>query len=88
MGQRAGGLHVGDGSVEGMCGSAGYLGVNLSRTYDNVLGAGTSIGKAPVEIDLTYTFTPKKFKQRRICVFAEVERMMMIKNGTIYVSGS
>ena len=88
MGQRAGGLHVGNGATEGMCGSAGYMGVNLSRTYDNVLGAGTSVGKAPVEIDLTYTFTPKKFGQRRICVYAEVERMMMIKNGTIYVSGS
>jgi len=88
LGHRAGGNSGFSTFDEGMCGSAGYMGVNLSRTYDNVLGAGTSIGKAPVEIDLTYTFTPRKFKQRRVVVFAEVERMMMIRNGTIYVSGS
>ncbi len=88
MGHRAGGLSGFNAYDEAMPGSAGYMGVNLSRTYDNVLGAGTSIGKAPVEIDLTYTYTPRKFKQRRIVIFAEVERMMMIKNGTIYVSGS
>jgi hypothetical protein len=88
MGHRAGGLSGLNIYTEGMCGSAGFMGVNLSRTYDNVLGAGTSIGKAPVEIDLTYTYTLKKYRQRRVVVFAEVERMMMIKNGTIYVSGS
>lgn len=87
MGSRAGGLSWVP-NQNGFCGSAGYMGVNLSRTYDNVLGAGTSIGKAPVEIDLTYTYTTKKYKQFRVVVFAEVERMMMIKNGTIYVSGS
>ncbi len=91
LGHQAGGLHTttpADKVVEGLCGSAAFMGVNLSRTYDNVLGAGTSVGKAPVEVDLTYTYTPDKFAQRRVLVFAEVERMMMIKNGTIYVSGS
>lgn len=91
MGHQAGGRDTttpGERVVETMCGSAAFMGVNLSRTYDNVLGAGTSIGKSPVNIDLTYTYTPQKFAQRRVCVYAEVERMMMIKNGTIYVSGS
>lgn len=71
-----------------LSGSLGYMGVNLSRTYDNVLGAGTSIGKAPVELEITYTRTPQNFKQLRVLTWCENERIMMIKNGTIYVSGS
>lgn len=71
-----------------LCGSLGYMGVNLSRTYENVLGAGTSVGKAPVEIELNYTRTAENFKQLRFLIWCENERIMMIKNGTIYVSGS
>ena len=72
-----------------LSGSLGYMGVNLSRTYDNVLGAGTSIGKSPVEINLKYTLTPQNGQQNtRVLTWSECERVMMVKNGTIYVSGS
>ena len=72
-----------------LSGALGYLGVNLSRTYDNVLGAGTSIGKSPVEINLKYTLTPQNGQRNtRVLTWSECERVMMVKNGTIYVSGS
>tara|TARA_R110000737_G_scaffold287262_1_gene293786 strand:- start:75 stop:1607 length:1533 start_codon:yes stop_codon:yes gene_type:complete len=65
-----------------------YMGVNLARTYDNVLGAGTNISKSPVEVELNYTRTKQNWRQLRMLLWCENERLMMIKNGTIYVSGS
>jgi len=88
FGHIAGSVDLVNGGATTMTGSAGFMGVNLSRTYDNVLGAGTSVGKAPVEVELTYDYCPQDFKQRRVLMWVEAERMMMIKNGTIYVSGS
>lgn len=73
---------------DALCGSLGYLGINLSRTYDNVAYAGMSVGKSPVTIDLTYQRTDQNYTQNRILVWCENERVMMIKNGTIFVSGS
>jgi len=69
-------------------GALAYMGVNLSRTYDNVLGAGTNISKSPVEIELNYTRTNQNWRQLRMLMWCENERLMMMKNGTIYVSGS
>ena len=71
----------------GLSGQLGYMGVNMSRTYDNVLGAGTSVGKAPVEIIYNRQRTNEEYGQVRVLVWAECERIMMIRNGTIYVSG-
>lgn len=71
-----------------LSGALSYLGVNLSRTYDNVVGAGMAIGKSPVEVDLTYQRSRENFKQNRILVWCENERVMLIRNGTIFVSGS
>tara|TARA_R110000824_G_scaffold204549_4_gene389323 strand:+ start:1641 stop:3167 length:1527 start_codon:yes stop_codon:yes gene_type:complete len=68
--------------------SLAYMGVNLARTYDNVLGAGTNISKSPVEVELNYTRTEQNWRQLRMLLWCENERLMMIKNGTIYVSGS
>ncbi len=69
-------------------GALSYYGVNLARTYDNVLGAGTNISKSPVEVELNYTRTSENWRQLRFLLWCENERIMMIKNGTIYVSGS
>jgi len=71
-----------------LCGSLGYMGINLSRTYDNVAYAGMSVGKSPVELNLTYQRTQQNYEQNRVLVWCENERVMMIKNGTIFVSGS
>ncbi len=69
-------------------GSLAYYGVNLSRTHDNVLGAGTAIGKSPVEVRLTLQQTAEVLRARRLMIWAECERVMVIKNGQIMVSGS
>jgi len=69
-------------------GSLAYYGVNLSRTHQNVLGAGTSIGKSPVEVRLTLQQTQQVSEARRLLIWAEVERVMVIKGGQIIVSGS
>jgi hypothetical protein len=64
------------------------MGVNLSRTHDNVLGAGTAIGKSPVEVRLTLQQTQQVARARRLMIWAECERVMIIKGGQIMVSGS
>lgn len=69
-------------------GSLQYMGVNLSRTHDNVLGAGTAVGKSPVEVRLTLQQTAQENRARRLMIWAECERMMVIKGGQIMVSGS
>lgn len=69
-------------------GSLQYMGVNLSRTHDNVLGAGTAIGKSPVEVRLTTQQTQQVSRARRLLIWAECERVMVIKGGQIMVSGS
>jgi len=69
-------------------GSVQYMGVNLSRTHDNILGAGTAVGKSPVEVRLTTQQTQQVARARRLMIWAECERVMIIKNGRIMVSGS
>ena len=71
-----------------LCGSLGYLGINLSRTYDNIVSAGIAVGKSPVEIDLTYQRTAENFEKVRLLLWTENERVMLIRNGTIFVTGS
>jgi hypothetical protein len=66
----------------------GYMGINLSRTYDNVIGAGMAIGKSPVEVEIGYQRTKENDEQLRVLVWTENERVMLIRNGTIFVSGS
>ncbi len=76
---------LGENNLQGSC---QYLGCNLSRTHANVLGAGTSIGKSPVELRLTTQHTQENYGAKRILIWAEAERMMVIKGGQIMVSGS
>ena len=65
-----------------------YMGVNLSKdATQNYIGNGTQVGRQPVIITLNRTRTPEDVGQLRVLVFAEVERMMMIKSGNIFMSG-
>ena len=69
-------------------GSVQYMGVNLSRTHDNILGAGTAVGKSPLEVRITLQQTAEVNRARRLMIWAECERVMIIKGGQIMVSGS
>lgn len=65
-----------------------YLGVNLAHTKENVPNAGLTIGRSPVTLTLTKDFTPNVWGSQQLVCWAEAERQMVIKNGTIFVSGS
>jgi hypothetical protein len=65
-----------------------YLGVNLAHTKENVPNAGLTIGRSPVTLRLTKDFTPNVWGSQQLVCWAEAERQMVIKNGTIFVSGS
>lgn len=65
-----------------------YLGVNLSKdATQNYVGNGTQVGRQPVIVTLNRTRTSEDVDQLRVLIFAEVERMMMIKSGNIFMSG-
>tara|TARA_R110000744_G_scaffold9902_1_gene31364 strand:- start:2004 stop:3533 length:1530 start_codon:yes stop_codon:yes gene_type:complete len=68
--------------------SLNYLGVNLSKDAGmNYVGNGTQIGRQPVIVTINRTRSPEDVGQLRVLVWAEVERMMMIKSGNIFMSG-
>ena len=65
-----------------------YLGVNLSKDAGmNYVGNGTQIGRQPVIVTLNRTRVPTDVGQIRVLIWAEVERMMVIKSGNIFMSG-
>ena len=65
-----------------------YLGVNLSKDAGmNYVGNGTQIGRQPVIVTLNRTRSPEDVGQLRVLIWAEVERMMLIKSGNIFMSG-
>lgn len=65
-----------------------YLGVNLSKDAGmNYVGNGTQIGRQPVIVTLNRTRVPTDNGQLRVLIWAECERMMMIKSGNIFMSG-
>ena len=68
--------------------SLNYLGVNLAKDAGaNYVGNGVQVGRQPVIVTLNRTRTTEDTGQLRILIFAEVERMMMIKSGNIFMSG-
>lgn len=68
--------------------SMNYLGVNLSKDAGmNYVGNGTQVGRQPVILTLTRERTFQDQGQLRVLIWAEVERMMMIKSGNIFMSG-
>ena len=65
-----------------------YIGVNLSKDAGmNYVGNGTQIGRQPVIVTINRTRTNQDNAQLRVLIWAEVERMMMIKSGNIFMSG-
>jgi len=65
-----------------------YIGVNLSKDAGmNYVGNGTQIGRQPVILTINRTRTNQDQAQLRVLIWAEVERMMMIKSGNIFMSG-
>jgi len=68
--------------------SLNYIGVNLSKDAGmNYVGNGTQIGRQPVIVTINRTRSPEDVGQLRVLIWAEVERMMMIKSGNIFMSG-
>lgn len=68
--------------------SLNYLGVNLSKDAGmNYVGNGTQIGRQPVIVTLNRTRVPTDAAQLRVLIWAECERMMLIKSGNIFMSG-
>jgi hypothetical protein len=74
--------------VQGANATEQYLGVNLAHTQENVPNAGLTIGRSPVTLTITKDFTPQLWGSQQLVCWAEAERQMVIKNGTIFVSGS
>ena len=65
-----------------------YLGVNLSKdATQNYVGNGIQVGRQPVILTLDRQRTAEDFAAIRVLVWAEVERMMLIKSGNIFMSG-
>jgi len=65
-----------------------YLGVNLSKDAGmNYVGNGTQVGRQPVIVTLDRTRVPTDTAKLRVLIWAEVERMMLIKSGNIFMSG-
>ena len=71
-----------------LIGEAHYYGVNLSKTHQNVLNAGTSIGRQPVELIFGDTKVAEDLAGRQLLIWANCERMLSIVKGKINVSGS
>ena len=71
-----------------LCGKGHYYGINLSRTYANVLGAGTSVGRQPVLLELTDNRPATDLAAKIVHIWAACERVMMVQNGRVRVSGS
>jgi hypothetical protein len=71
-----------------LCGKGHYYGINLSRTYSNVLGAGTSVGRQPVLLELTDNRPATDLAAKIVHIWAACERVMMVQNGRVRVSGS
>lgn len=72
----------------GLNGTEGFLGIDLSHTKENVVGAGTTVGTSPLELIITKVLTAVQYEAQQIIVWGECERIMRISNGELFVSGS
>jgi hypothetical protein len=71
-----------------LCGRGHYYGVNLSRTYANVIGAGTAVGRSSVLLTLTDNRAATDLSAKLVHIWVACERLLSIKNGRLRVSGS
>jgi len=74
--------------MSGLCGTDSYMGINLAHTDLNSIGAGTTVGTSPLQLEITRNLTNAVYSPLHIMVWAEAERIMRISNGDIFVSGS
>jgi len=72
----------------GLNGTEGYMGIDLTHTRANVVGAGTSVGTSPMQLIITKTATVANYSAQQVIVWCEAERIMRISNGELFVSGS
>lgn len=89
------GIYSGKSTAGSFLGQQYYLGVNLAKTYNNVRSAGVRVGNSPIRLAIDYTFVKAtdgilgdnfSANNRNLSLFANVERSMLIKNGSIMVS--
>ena len=70
-------------------GTAHYYGINMSKPgYQNVVGAGTAVGRNPVTLEIGDTRVPSALVAKLIHVWVTCERLMSIVGGKVMVSGS
>jgi hypothetical protein len=86
-------VQVTDKTLNGMVqslqtGNCHYYGVPLMKTFENVLGAGSAVGRQPLQFELTDTRCATDYAAKTQHIFAECERVLMMKNGKVLVSGS
>tara|TARA_R110002073_G_scaffold149393_5_gene303015 strand:+ start:100 stop:567 length:468 start_codon:yes stop_codon:yes gene_type:complete len=65
-----------------------YLGINLAHTKENIANAGLTIGRSPITIRLVRSLTSQLWEAQQLLCWAECERQMTLRSGTIFVSGS
>ena len=70
-------------------GTAHYYGINLSKPgYQNVMGAGTTVGRNPVSLELGDIRVPTAQVAKLLHIWVTCERFMSIVGGKVFVSGS
>ena len=79
---------TGDELMSGLNGTEGYLGIDLTHTRANVVGAGTTVGSSPLELIITKVATNAVYAAQQIVVWCECERILKIHSGELFVSGS
>jgi len=79
--------HANAGALENdMRGKQHAIGVDLTTSGFNVLGNGKKIGNKPIIYQLEKTRTSNRHNQRNLRMYANVERVINIKNGDVSVS--
>lgn len=63
-----------------------YIGIDMTTSGFNTLGNGKKIGNKPIVLSKNYKRTNGKFEGREIRSYAQVERLMTIKDGDVMVS--
>lgn len=63
-----------------------YIGLDMTLSGSNFLGNGKKVGSKPIILSKTYKRTNGKEKAREMRIYASVERLMTLRNGTVLVS--
>lgn len=65
-----------------------YYGIPLSRSYANELGQGTAVGRQSVLMELQDQRCATGNDAKQVHIWAECERLLMMRNGKVAVSGA